>query len=129
MKNLIEKLQFNKDGHMPAIIVDADNGQVLTLCYLTKEALAKTLETNLVHVFRRSKGRVMLKGETSGHTQQLQELRVDCEGNSLLAVVRQKVAACHAGYRSCYYRRYRPDLDELEVCEEKVFEPRDVYGA
>jgi len=125
-ENLLKELHF-KDGLIPAVIVEAD-GQVLTLCYMDEEALRRTLETGQVHVFRRSKGRVMLKGETSGHTQQVQEVRLDCEGNSLLVVVRQNVAACHAGYRSCYYRRYRPDRGTLEVCEEKVFDPGDVYG-
>ena len=127
MKHLIEKLEFNKDGHMPAIIVDADNGQVLTLCYLTKEALAKTLETTLVHVFRRSKGRLMIKGETSGHVQHVKEVRIDCEGKSIQIKVKQEVAACHMGYRDCYFRRYDPQTDAFTITEERVFDPDSVY--
>jgi phosphoribosyl-AMP cyclohydrolase len=124
---LLQKLVF-QDGLIPAIIVDAD-GRVLTLCYLNREALEKTLETGLVHVFRRSRGRIMLKGEASGHTQRLKEVRADCEGKSLMLLVEQHVAACHAGYRTCYYRRYRPTDGSLEVCEERVFDPDKVYGS
>jgi len=125
--NLLQQLVF-QDGLIPAVIVEVD-GQVLTLCYLNREALEKTLETGLVHVLRRSRGVVMLKGEISGHTQRLKEVRTDCEGKSLMLVVAQKVAACHAGYRTCYYRRYRPADDSLEVCEERVFDPDRVYGS
>lgn len=126
-EDLLRQITFT-DGLIPAVIVEAD-GQVLTLCYMDREALTKTLETGRVHVFRRSMGRVMLKGETSGHVQRLAEVRVDCEGKSLLLVVHQKVAACHAGYRTCYWRRYEPSQGKLEVCEEKVFDPEDVYGS
>jgi phosphoribosyl-AMP cyclohydrolase len=126
MDSLMGQLNF-QGGLMPVVIVEAD-GQALTLCYMDQEALRKTLETGQVHVFRRSQGRVMLKGEISGHTQRVKEVRVDCEGNSLMMVVEQKVAACHAGYRTCYYRRYHPNQDRLEVCERRVFEPDEVYG-
>lgn len=126
MDGLLRKLNF-KDGLIPAVIAAGD-GQVLTLCYLDREALQKTMETGKVHVFRRSQGRVMLKGETSGHVQELKEVRIDCEGNSLLLVVDQHVAACHNGYRTCFYRRYRPADDTLEECEKRVFDPSRVYG-
>lgn len=124
--NLSRQLTF-KDGLIPVVIVEAD-GEVLTLCYMNQEGLRKTLQTGQVHVFRRSRGRVMLKGEISGHTQQVKEVRVDCEGNSLLMIVEQRVGACHRGYRSCYYRRYVPATDTLEVCEQRVFDPRQAYG-
>jgi len=125
-QGLLKELNFQNDL-IPAVIVEQD-GQVLTLCYLNQDALEQTLQTGKVHVFRRSQGRLMLKGETSGHTQDVQEVRVDCEGKSLVIVVTQHVAACHAGYRTCYYRRYDPATDSLQVCEEKVFDPGDVYG-
>ncbi|MHC4592352.1 MAG: phosphoribosyl-AMP cyclohydrolase [Planctomycetota bacterium] len=126
ISKLLQELNFT-DGLIPVVIIEAD-GQVLVLCYMDRDALQKTLETGEVHVFRRSKGRVMLKGETSGHTQRVLGMRVDCEGNSLLMVVEQHVAACHAGYRTCYYRRYRSDTGTLEICEERVFDPGQVYG-
>jgi len=127
MEAMMQELHF-EDGLIPAVIVEAD-GQVLTLCYMDREALGRTLQSGQVHVFRRSRGRVMLKGQTSGHTQRVREVRVDCAGNSLLIVVEQKVAACHAGYRTCYYRRREPATGALEVCERRVFDPDRVYSA
>lgn len=127
MTNLIQKLQFNKDGHVPAVVVDAKDNTVLCLCFLTQEALEKTLSTGLVHVFRRSRGRLMMKGETSGHVQHVKGIRIDCEGKSILIKVEQEVAACHKGYRSCYFERYDPGTDSFEVTEERVFDPGEVY--
>ena len=124
---LLRHIKFNEQGLIPSIIVDSLDGKVLTLCYMNKEAVEKTLETGLVHVYRRSQKRLMLKGETSGHTQAVKEVFVDCEGNSLLLRVEQKVAACHAGYRSCYYRGFNPRSGELEVRERQIFSPKEVY--
>lgn len=126
MEKLLQNLTF-QDGLIPAVIVDSNTGRVLTLCYMNREALEQTLETGRVHVFRRSRGRVMLKGESSGHVQTVREMRPDCEGKSLQFVVDQKVAGCHRGYLSCYYRRYLPESDALEVTDERVFDPDEVY--
>ncbi len=128
MQNLLAKLQFNSDGHIPSIIVNIEDGQVLTLAYLTEEALQKTLETSLVHVFRRSKGRLMIKGETSGHVQHVKEVRPDCEGKSLVIKVKQEVAGCHKGYMSCYFEKYDPATDTFEITDDRVFDPDKVYG-
>ena len=124
---LEDVVNFDENGLIPAIISDSGRNKTLTLCYMNREALRRTLDTGLVHVFRRSKNRVMLKGETSDHTQQVKELLVDCEGNSLLIKVKQNVAACHAGYFTCYYRRFDPASGDLEVIEEKIFDPETVY--
>ncbi len=124
---LFDELQFSEAGLIPTVIQDAVDAQVLTLCYMTREALEKTLETGLVHVFRRSKGRLMIKGETSGHTQAVKAAFIDCEGKSLVIKVEQKVAGCHMGYKSCYFRRYRSAGDEFTIEEERVFNPEDVY--
>lgn len=124
---LMDELQFNDQGLVPTIIANLDDTRPLTLCYLNREALKKTLETGKVHVFRRSKGRLMLKGETSGHVQEVQRVFLDCEGRSLLITVKQHVAACHMGYMSCYYREYDVKKDDIVVTEERVFDPRKVY--
>jgi len=124
---LLQEINFNSDGLVPAIIYDAADSRPLTLCYLNREALEATVRTGKVHLFRRSKGRLMIKGETSGHVQEVQEIAIDCAGNSLAIKVKQHVAACHVGYRSCYYRRYDPAADDFVVSEEKIFEPGDVY--
>lgn len=124
---MLEALHFDEQGLIPAVIVDKPSGNVLTLCYMNKEALKKTLETGEVYVFRRSRGRVMQKGEISGHTQTVKEIYVDCEGNSLLIKVEQKVAACHLGYFTCYFRKFNPRTKQLEIVEEKVFTPEEAY--
>jgi phosphoribosyl-AMP cyclohydrolase len=127
MEKLIDSMRFDEKGLIPAIIQDAKSGRVLTLCYMNKDALAKTLQEGKIYVFRRSKGRQMLKGETSGHIQMVKELYIDCEGNSLLFKVEQKVAACHAGYFSCYYRRVGKD-GNLEIIEKQIFNPEAKYA-
>ena len=125
--SLVDQVKFDANDLIATIIYDAASGEPLVLCYLDREALAKTVETGLVHVYRRSRGRVMLKGETSGHTQKVVDVRVNCDENSLAIGIEQQVAACHAGYFSCYYRRYNAAADALEVCAERVFDPDKVY--
>ena len=124
---LLTNVKFDDKGLMPAVIVDVTDNRVLTLCFMNQDALEKTIETGKVHVFRRSKNRLMLKGETSGHTQSVEEVFFDCEGKSLVIKVKQKVAACHAGYMSCYYRKYNDKTDNIEIMEEKVFDPEKTY--
>lgn len=124
---LLEKLHFNEKGLIPSVIADATDGKVLTLCYMNKDAVVKTVETGKIHVFRRSQNRLMQKGETSGHIQSVKRIYFDCEGNSLVFMVEQHVAACHAGYKSCYYREYIPQTDSIQIAEEKVFDPENVY--
>ncbi len=124
---LLTNLKFDDKGLIPAVIVNVTDNGVLTLCFMNQDALEKTIETGQVHVFRRSKNRLMLKGETSGHTQSVEKVFFDCEGKSLVIKVKQKVAACHAGYMSCYYRKYNDKTDNIEIIEEKVFDPGKTY--
>ena len=119
-------LQFNGQGLIPAVIQDVKTKQVLTLCYVNQEALEKSLKTGIVHLFRRSQNRLMKKGETSGHIQVIREVLVDCEGKSLVLLVNQRVAACHTGYFTCYFRRLSPS-GTLQVKGRKVFDPTTVY--
>ena len=123
---LIETLRFDAQGLIPTLIQDARTKQVLTLCYLNRAALENSLEAGTVYVFRRSQNRLMQKGETSGHIQEIRKVFVDCEGKSLLFVVRQHVAGCHAGYFTCYFRRLSR-TGALQVTERKVFDPNAVY--
>ena len=122
----IEKLNFDKKGLIPAIIQDYKTGKVLTLCYMNKDALDKTLSEGKVYVFRRSKNRIMLKGETSGNIQAVKEVFVDCADNSLLIKVAQKLAACHEGYFTCYFRQIDKSGKET-IVEKRIFDPKDVY--
>src|SRR3990167_8462724 len=106
LEALVKLLRWDDRGLVPAVVPDAPTKQVLTLCSLNRAALRKSLEEGKVYVFRRSQRRLMQKGETSGHIQRLREVRVDCEGKSLLLLVSQRVAACHTGYYTCYFRRF-----------------------
>lgn len=124
--SFIDELNFDEKGLIPAVIQDVKSLRVLTLCYMTKEALEKTMQEKKVYVFRRSKGRLMLKGETSGCVQVVKEVAVDCANNSVLFKVQQNRAACHEGYFSCYFNKI-DDNGNKTVDEERIFDPKDVY--
>jgi phosphoribosyl-AMP cyclohydrolase len=126
MNKLFEKMKFNDAGLIPAIIQDEKTKEVLTLCYMNKDAIQKTLETGKVHVFRRSKGKLMMKGETSGCIQTVRSLAIDCEGNSLLFKIDQERAGCHTGYFSCYYQEIDKD-GNIKISAKRIFDPDDVY--
>ena len=123
----LKELKWDKNGLIPAVIQDGEEGDVLTLCYLNEEALRRTLDTGKVHMYRRSRGRVMQKGEESGHYQSVNDIRVDCEGQSLLIRVRPQGGACHQGYRTCFFREVGKD-GKLSIGEERVFDPSRAYG-
>ena len=125
-RGFLKTVVFNEQGLIPTVIQDAASKQVLTLCYLNREALKKSLSTGTVWLFRRSQGRLMQKGETSGHIQLIREVRLDCEGKSLLLLIQQRVAACHTGYFSCYFRRLTRQ-GKLATIGRRVFDPKKVY--
>lgn len=102
--NFIEQIKFDAQGLVPAIAQDAATKDVLMLAYMNKEAIEKTLETGIVHYYSRSRGALWQKGETSGHIQHLVDLRYDCDGDTILAIVNQEGVACHTGNWSCFYR-------------------------
>ena len=124
--SVFRMLKFNEQGLIPAVIQDAATKQVLTLCYLNQEALRKSLETGTVYLFRRSQNRLMQKGETSGHIQVIRQVLMDCEGKSLVFLVKQHVAACHTGYFTCYFRRLSKD-GTMKTIGKKIFNPDEVY--
>ena len=124
---LLKVVHFNEQGLVPTVIQDAKSRQVLTLCYLNRDALEKSLREGKVYVFRRSQNRLMLKGETSGHIQTIRKVFVDCEGKSLVFLVEQRVAACHAGYFTCYFRSLT--RGRLSTVGRKVFDPAKVYSS
>ncbi|MDO8525024.1 MAG: phosphoribosyl-AMP cyclohydrolase [Candidatus Omnitrophota bacterium] len=126
MEKLLSLIKFDGKGLIPAIIQDEKSKEVLTLCYMNKDALSKTLEEGKVYVFRRSKGRLMLKGETSGCIQRVKHLYIDCEGNSLLFGVGQERAACHEGYFTCYFRQIDKD-GNVKIKGKRIFDPKNVY--
>jgi len=101
--------RFDSHGLLTAIAVDSASRDVLMLAFMDAEALAKTRETGLAHFHSRSRGRLWLKGETSGHFLRVQEIRVDCDQDALVLLVQPEGPACHTGARSCFYRRLEGD--------------------
>ena len=104
-----EGLTLDEDGLIPAIVQDAASGEVLMLAYMNAESLQKTVSSGRTHFWSRSRGRLWMKGETSGNTQQVVDIRLDCDGDALLVRVRQRGVACHTGERSCFYRALAED--------------------
>ena len=115
-------VEFGEDGLVPAVAQDADSGEVLMVAYVSPEALAKTRETGEAHYYSRSRAELWHKGDTSGHTQTVEEIRVDCDADTLLYLVDQAGGACHTGHRSCFYRTV-----DGEAVGERVFDPDEVY--
>jgi len=123
------ELDFSKseNGLLPAIVQDYVSGEVLMLAYINREAWQRTLETGKGHFWSRSRNKLWLKGESSGHIQIIKEIRVDCDEDTVIYRVEQKGgAACHKGYASCFFRRVEGDT--LIVTSEPVFDPRKVYA-
>jgi phosphoribosyl-AMP cyclohydrolase len=119
---------FSKCGGMlPAIAQDAETGDVLMLAYMNAESFAKTLEIGQAVYFSRSRNKLWHKGEESGNVQHVQAIFVDCDADTILLKVKQAGgAACHEGYRSCFFRQVTPA--GLETQGERVFDPKEVYG-
>jgi phosphoribosyl-AMP cyclohydrolase len=126
----MEKLgiDFEKTGGLiPAIVQDWKTGEVLMVAYMNAESWARTRETGKACFWSRSRKKLWLKGETSGHMQVVKEAYLDCDNDALLLKVEQiGGAACHTGFRSCFYRRI--EGDQLEIMGERVFDPKEVYG-
>ena len=123
------ELDFAKseDGLLPAIVQDTETGDVLMLAYINKESWQKTLTTGKAHFWSRSRQKLWLKGESSGHVQRIREILVDCDQDTVVFKVEQVGgAACHKGYRSCFFRRVKKD--DLQMVGERVFDPAVVYG-
>ena len=120
-------LKFDRQDLVPAVIQDAASGDVLMVAFMNEEALRLTRETGQTHFFSRSRNTIWHKGEQSGNVQEVRDIFVNCEENSLLIrVIQHGDAACHEGYHSCYYRRLQPD-DTYEFVAERIFDPAVVY--
>ncbi|MFO7860163.1 MAG: phosphoribosyl-AMP cyclohydrolase [Desulfosalsimonas sp.] len=121
------ELDFDKGGGLlPAIAQDAKTGEVLMLAYMNRAAWENTIKTGVATYYSRSRDKLWVKGETSGHTQQVRELRFDCDADTiLLKVVQLGGAACHKGYKSCFYRKV--ENNEAVITDEPIFDPDEVY--
>ncbi len=124
----LDELKYDANGLVPLVVQDVANGQVLMMAYMNRAALALTLETGLVHTYSRSRGRLALKGESSRHFQHVREVLTDCDRDVVLIKVVQDVAACHEGYRSCFFRRLDAGQGRWETVGEPAFDPGRVYS-
>ncbi len=120
------EIKFNQSGLIPAIIQDSETNQVLMQAYMNEESIRLSLATGLVHFYSRSRKKIWRKGEKSGNVQEMKEIFLDCDGDSLLIKVKQKTAACHLGYKSCFFRKL--DQGKWEVIAPKIFDPEKAYG-
>lgn len=110
IEKILKMLDFDKgNGLIPAIVQDYRNNEVLMLAYINKESLEKTLETGECHYYSRSRNELWHKGKTSGNIQKVKEIKVDCDNDTILFLVKQKGVACHTGKMSCFYR----NIEEL----------------
>ena len=125
---LEEAVAFDGQGLVCAVAQQHDSGEVLMVAWMNRDALVETLSTGQVCYWSRSRAKLWRKGETSGQTQRLVELRVDCDGDTLLLRVDQKGVACHTGRRSCFYRALDAD-GSLKEMLPVLTDPKDLYGA
>ena len=123
-----DELKYDEKGLVCGVFQDAYSGEVLTIAWLNREALKLTFETKHAHVFRRGKGHVMMKGEVSGNVQIVHEIIADCDRDALVIRIEQiGGAACHKGFRSCFYEQVQDD-GTMKTQGEPLFDPQKVYG-
>ena len=126
LEETIAGLKYDGDGLIPAVCIDHKTGQVLMVAYMNKGSILDTVRTGKTHFWSRSRQKYWMKGETSGHTQEVQAIHTDCDRDTLLIEVIQNGAACHEGYYSCFYRKLNDD-GEWDIAGEKLFDPDEVY--
>jgi len=126
-KSKYKYLKFDDKGLIPAVIQDYMNNEVLMVAFMNDEAVKKTITTGKAHFYSRSRNKLWLKGETSGHIQKVKEIRFDCDADCLLVKVRQIGGACHTGYRSCFYRKLKDIKGNSQISGKKMFDPEKVY--
>ena len=123
----MKEVHFDAQGLVPAIVQDTRTKELLMVAYMNREALLRTLKTKRTHFYSRSRKRIWLKGESSGHFQRLVSVSLDCDGDALWVLIHQKGGACHAGYRSCFFRTLKGGKS-WSVRAKKLFDPDKVYG-
>jgi phosphoribosyl-AMP cyclohydrolase len=125
--SLIEHLKFNPDGLIPAIIQEQSTKRVLMMAWMNKASLEKTLALGKTVFWSRSRKAFWMKGETSGHVQQVKDIAFDCDGDTLLIQVESQGPACHNGYQSCFYRSSGVDGESWHETEPQIVAPELVY--
>ena len=123
---ILDQLKYDANGLIPVIIQEQGTGRVLMMAWMNKESLQKTIETGKTCFWSRSRKKYWVKGESSGHVQNVKSISFDCDADSLLIQVEQIGAACHEGYKSCFYRKI--ESDKVRIIEPRSVEPDKVYG-
>lgn len=122
------EFKFNANGLIPVIVQDYDSGEVLMMAYMDLTALKRTLQEKQTILYSRSRKKYWVKGESSGHTQQVLEVLTDCDQDTLLIRVKQKGGACHLGYRTCFVQKVDENGALEKITQKKVFDPESVYS-
>ena len=134
--NINFRHEINGVKVITAVAQDAETNEILMLANMNKEALAKTIETGKAHYWSTSRNQLWLKGESSGHFQEVKEILVDCDMDAIVLKITQTGAACHEGYKSCFFRRLNTDNeididdlkdDDTEIILKRLVNPKDVY--
>jgi len=123
-----DKLKFTPDGLIPAIVQEQSSGRVLMMAWMNRASLEKTVETGKTHFWSRSRQKFWMKGESSGHVQVVRDIAFDCDGDTLLIQVEQTGAACHEGYKSCFFRSVEGDGASFKFTETQLQTPDEIYG-
>ncbi len=126
--NFYDKLKFDTNGLIPAIVQEQRTGRVLMMAWMNRASLEKTIATRKTHFWSRSRQKFWMKGETSGHTQKVKDVAFDCDGDTLLIQVEQIGSACHEGYKSCFFRSVERDGVAFKVTEPQLETPEEIYG-
>lgn len=132
------RLEINGEKLVIAIAQDYDTNDILMVAFMNKEAVEQSLKTKKAHYYSTSRGKQWLKGESSGNVQTIKEVFIDCDADAIILKVDQKGAACHEGYRSCFFRQLdlnQEEIDinnltdnEVKVIAERLFDPKEMYG-
>ncbi len=126
--DILDELKFDQAGLIPAIVQDVESNEVLMVAFMNRQALQRTIESGRACFWSRSRQEYWVKGETSGHTQTVKSVAIDCDGDALLIKVEQRGGACHVGYRSCFFREVSSDGNSSRIVGKKVFNPDEVYS-
>jgi phosphoribosyl-AMP cyclohydrolase len=126
--SFLEELKFDANGLIPTIVQDQASKRVLMMAWMNRASLEKTIETGKTHFWSRSRQKFWMKGETSGHTQTVKDIAFDCDGDTLLIQVEQIGAACHEGYRSCFFRSAQEGSSQWKTTEPQLMVPEQIYA-
>ncbi len=126
--NWIEQLKYDSNGLIPAIIQEEATGKVLMMAYMNKDSIGMTVKTGKTHFWSRSRNKYWMKGESSGHIQLVKSISFDCDADTLLIQVEQIGAACHEGYKTCFFRTVNVNDGTTVINQERLIDPNKVYG-